>query len=84
MWMAAWQEKYLRQNVCKRNFHLDGTGQVNQYGYTLYSLLMVSESCKKGENNIWRRAIGRDVTYQGTSGTSSISPTTTLNHGTMS
>eukprot|EP00808_Paulinella_micropora_P016741 g83097.t1 len=48
MWTAAWQEKYLRQNVCKRNFQLDSTGQVNQYGYTLYSLIMVSESCKKG------------------------------------
>eukprot|EP00808_Paulinella_micropora_P002979 g12112.t1 len=42
MWMAPWQKKFLEANKSKRTFFLDGTGQVNQYGYMLYTIMMIS------------------------------------------
>eukprot|EP00808_Paulinella_micropora_P026051 g38542.t1 len=42
MWIAPWQRKYLHDHTERKNFFFDATGQVNQYGYMLFTIMLIS------------------------------------------
>jgi hypothetical protein len=48
VWMAKWQVEFFKRPHAFATFFLDGTGQVNEYGYPLVTVMIVNPATMRG------------------------------------
>ena len=48
MWMAPWQRRFFLRNHLFSTVFIDGTGQVNSYGYSLVTIMVINPENMRG------------------------------------